>query len=66
MIKPRSIDSESYDTIKSMNGFVDRASNLVKYDTKYRNIVLSLLGTIIVVDNIDFAYLISMLLKNRY
>lgn len=66
VIKPRSIDSESYETIKSMNGFVDIASNLVKYDTKYRNIVLSFLGTIIVVDNIDNANLISKKLKNRY
>lgn len=66
VIKPRSIDSESYETIKSMNGFVDIASNLVKYDTKYRNIILSLLGTIIVVDNIDNANLISKKLKNRY
>lgn len=66
VIKPRSIDSESYETIKSMNGFVDLASNLVKYDTKYRNIVLSLLGTIVVVDNIDNANLISKKLKNRY
>ena len=66
IIKPRSIDSESYETIKSMNGFVDIASNLVKYDTKYRNIVLSLLGTIVVVDNIDNANLISKKLKNRY
>ena len=66
VIKPRSIDSESYETIKFMNGFVDIASNLVKYDTKYRNIVLSLLGTIIVVDNIDNANLISKKLKNRY
>ena len=66
VIKPRNIDSESYETIKFMNGFVDIASNLVKYDTKYRNIVLSLLGTIIVVDNIDNANLISKKLKNRY
>lgn len=66
VIKPRSIDSESYETIKSMNGFVDIASNLVRYDTKYRNIVLSFLGTIIVVDNIDNANLISKKLKNRY
>lgn len=66
VIKPRSIDSESYETIKFMNGFVDIASNLVKYDAKYRNIVLSLLGTIIVVDNIDNANLISKKLKNRY
>ncbi len=66
VIKPRSIDSESYETIKFMNGFVDIASNLVKYDTKYRNIVLSLLGIIVVVDNIDNANLISKKLKNRY
>ena len=66
VIKPRSVDSESYETIKSMNGFVDIASNLVKYDTKYRNIILSLLGTIVVVDNIDNANLISKKLKNRY
>ena len=66
VIKPRSIDSESYETIKFMDGFVDIASNLVRYDTKYRNIVLSLLGTIVVVDNIDNANLISKKLKNRY
>lgn len=66
VIKPRSIDSESYETIKFMDGFVDIASNLVKYDTKYRNIVLSLIGTIVVVDNIDNANLISKKLKNRY
>ena len=63
VIKPRSIDSESYETIKFMDGFVDIASNLVKYDTKYRNIVLSLIGTIVVVDNIDNANLISKKLK---
>lgn len=66
VIKPRCIDSESYAIIKSMDGFVDLASNLVNYDTKYRNIVLSLLGTIVVVDNIDNANLISKSLKNRY
>ena len=47
-------------------GTIDIASNLVKYDTKYKNIILNQLGNIIVVDNIDNANKLGKKLNNRY
>ena len=40
-------------------GCIDIASNLVKYDKTYKNIIENQLGNIIVVDNIDTANIIS-------
>lgn len=55
IIKPKYIDNETQNKIMKHKGFIDIASNLVTYDTKYKNIVLNQLGNIIVVDNIDSA-----------
>lgn len=38
-----------------MEGFVDLASALVKYDSEFRGIVMSLLGRIVIAENIDLA-----------
>ena len=66
VIKERNIDSDTYNTIKNENGFVDIASNLVNFDIKYKNIILNLLGNIIICDNIDNANAISRKINNRY
>lgn len=47
-------------------GCVDIASNLVKYDKKYKNIILNQLGNILVVDNIDNANIISKKVNYKY
>lgn len=52
IIKPKYIDIETINKLKTYSGFIDIASNLVTYDTKYQNIVSNQLGNIIVVNTI--------------
>ena len=66
IIKPKYIDNETLNKIKGNNGYVDIASNLVKYNSKYTNIILNQLGNIVVTKNIDAATNISKLINNRY
>ena len=44
IIKPKYIDSETLNKVKNINGYIDIASNLVKYDNKYSNIILNAEG----------------------
>ena len=66
VIKPKYIDNETLNKIKGNNGYIDIASNLVKYDSKYTNIILNQLGNIIVTKDIDSATNISRQINNRY
>lgn len=66
VMKPRMIDEESYSKLKSSKGFIDIASNLVNFDVKYKNAILNLLGSVVIVDDIDNANIISKLINNRY
>lgn len=65
-IKPKFIDSEVLKLLSSFNGFIDIASSLVKYDSKYENIIKNQLGNVIVVDNIDTANSISKKIAYKY
>ena len=62
IIKEKTIDVD----LKGEKGFIDVASNLVKYDKKYENIIKNQLGNVIVVDNIDSANRISKIVNHRY
>jgi len=66
VIMPRGIDEDTLKLLKSTDGFVGIASDLVTYDPKYRNIVLNQLGNVIVVDHLDSANRIGRLLHHRY
>ena len=66
IIKPKYIDTDTLNIIKEEKGFIDIASNLVKYDNIYKNIILNQLGNIIVTKNIDEATKISKKINNRY
>lgn len=66
IIKPKYIDSDSIQKIKTVDGFVDVASNLVKYDLKYKNIIENQLGNVIVAKDIDSANTISRSINYRY
>lgn len=66
IIKPKGIDNETMDVLKSTSGFIAIASNLVSYDKKYYNIILNQLGNVIVVKDIDVANLISKKINYRY
>ncbi len=50
--KPRSIDLQGAD---KKNGFIAMAQDIVEYDKKYEDVVGSVLGGTVVVDNIDNA-----------
>ena len=66
VIEPKNIDPNIYNILKDNKGFIDIASNLVKYDSKYTNIILNQLGNIIVVDNMKTANMISKKLNHKY
>ncbi len=66
VIKPKYIDNNTLNIIKQANGFIDIASNLVKHENIYNNIILNQLGNIIVVDNIDNANALSKKILNKY
>ena len=66
IIKPKSIDEDTLSIVKSSPGFIDLASSLVSYDSRYRNIILNQLGNIIVVDTIDTANTLARKIQNRY
>jgi len=66
VIKPRAIDPEIKDILNNSNGFIDIASNLVKYDKTYTNIIFNQLGNVIVVDNIDNANDLAKQINYRY
>ena len=64
IIKPKQIDN--YNELTNLNGFIDIASNLVKYDKKYDNIIRNQLGNIIVCEDINSANYISRKTNYRY
>jgi len=66
VIKEKFIDNDTLSLIKKENGFIDVASNLVKYEATYQNIIKNQLGNVIVVDNIDNANWISKRINYRY
>lgn len=53
IIKEKNIPSNILDDIKNNIGFIGIASDLVKYDKKYENIIKNQLGNIIIVSDID-------------
>ena len=66
VIKPKYIDKDTLNILKKEKGFIGVASDLVKYENVYTNIILNQLGNIIIVDNLDDATTISKKINNRY
>ena len=66
IIKERFIEDNILNSIKSIKGYIDIASNLVSYDSIYSNIIKNQLGNIIVVDNIDTLNIIAKKINYRY
>lgn len=66
IIKEKHIDNATLDKMKSIPGVIDVASNLVKYDNKFSNIIKNQLGNIIVVDTIDTLNLVGKLIEYKY
>jgi chromosome segregation protein len=52
-VKGKSIDENTLNDIKRQEGFVGVASDLISYSPEYRGIILSFLGKVVIVDNLD-------------
>ena len=66
VIKPRFIDNETLNELKTKEGFINVLANLVSYDEIYKNIVFNQLGNVLVINNIDNANIISKVINNKY
>ena len=66
VIKPRWIDFNTLSILSAFDGYVNIASKLVTYDSKYENIIGNQLGNVIVVKDIDCANEISKRIDNKY
>lgn len=53
IIKSRYVDEDTISICKSIPGFIDVASNLVKYNPLYKSIIENQLGNTLIVNNID-------------
>ena len=66
VIKPRGVDLDTLNVVRNMQGFISVLMDVVKYDSKYYNVVSNQVGNVLLVDNIDNANKISKVIKQRY
>lgn len=66
IIKSKYLDEITSKKVREDSGFVGIASDLISYDTKYKNIVQNLLGNVIVVMDIDSLNRIGKLINYTY
>ncbi len=66
IIKPRGVDNTTILKIRNEESFMGVASDLVKYNPIYKNIILNQLGNVIVAENIDGANKIGKLINYMY
>ena len=65
-ISPKGIDYDTMCILEKEKDYLGTMAQFVKYDEKYRNIVLNQLGNIIVTNSIDNANRLSKLINNHY
>ncbi len=66
IIKSKNIEQDILTILKNTDGFIDVASNLIKFEEKYKNIFTNQLGNVIVAKDIDSANNISKKINYRY
>ncbi len=65
-MKYRNIDDRTLSQLKSYQGFINIAVNLIHFDDKYANVMFNLLGNVLICDNLDNATEISRRINNAY
>ena len=66
VIKSKGIEEDVKEQVKRANGYIGVFSDLVKYDSKYHDIIANQLGNVIVAIDIDSANRISTIVNRRY
>lgn len=66
VIKSRYINKDVLEEVKGLPRFIDIASNLVRYNPIYKDIIENQLGNVIVTEDIDSANIISKAINHTY
>lgn len=66
VIKSRYIDDEVLTLLKQDSSFIGVLSDLVRYDCKFKNIILNQLGTVVVASDMDGAIRVGRRIYHRY
>ena len=66
VIRAKKIDDISLKKLEVVPCFIGIASDLCKFDPKYRNVVLNALGNVIVVDNLTNATNVAKIINHMY
>ena len=66
VISGKFIPLDVIDMLKKEDGYLDIASNLVRFDSIYSNVISNVLGNVIVVDSIETANIISNKVNKKY
>ena len=66
VIESRYVDNNTINQISNDKDYIGVLSDLVEYNTKYKNIIENQLGTVLIVTDIDAATRISHTIRNRY
>ena len=66
VIKPKEVDNKTYQILKSEQDFIGIASDLVRYESTYSNIIKNQLGTTVIVSDIDAANDIARKINYSY
>ena len=66
IIKSKTVEQSILATLKKEKGFISVASNLVKNNNIYNEIINNQLGNVLVVDNLDNANMISKAINYKY
>ena len=66
IIKSRHVENSVLERIKQVNGYIGVLSDLITYDSMYKNIIENQLGNVIVVSNIDSMNLIAKIVEYKY
>jgi len=66
VIKPKYVDLDTLELLKDKDGYLGTLNEFIKYDSKFKDIILNQYGNIIVVDNIDNATKLTKIIANKY
>lgn len=66
VIKAKDVENNIIESIKNKDGFISIASNLVKYDPNYEEIIKNQLGNVLVAKDIDAANQLSKITNYRF
>ena len=66
VIKPKTVDSETLNILRSEMGYIDTVANMASCSKEYKNIIYNQLGNVLLVTDIDAANRISKRINNRY